>query len=418
MEKHEMRSMYRSVLLLVGAMVLLIAVGIGLIYQQSFGNRIVEPDFDSKIVVDPSKSQGAPSSENGWRSPFERPTKSASYASASRTPLQDLQGTITPSDLHFERHHAGVPEIDPEQHELLIHGLLEKPIRLTLADLKKYPSVSRICFIECSGNFRYGKREMTPQEVCGLTSQSEWTGVLLSTVLRDLGVKPAAKWLLAEGADGALMARSVPLEEALTEAIIAYGQNGEAIRPQQGYPMRLVIPGFEGNTQIKWLRRIEVTDQPVMTREETSKYTEKVKGGKIRMFSLVMDARSIITYPSYPKVIDKGWQELRGIAWSGRGKVSRVLISVDNGKTWEDAHLQGPVLEKAHTAFRFMWNWDGKPTRVLSKAIDETGYEQPTYNQLVAARESKGGYHFNPVVGWDVEQNGNVFLADVKDIEP
>ncbi|MCL8000569.1 molybdopterin-dependent oxidoreductase, partial [Brucella sp. 21LCYQ03] len=226
-------------------MVLLIAVGIGLIYQQSFGNRIVEPDFDSKIVVDPSKSQGAPSSENGWRSPFERPTKSASYASASRTPLQDLQGTITPSDLHFERHHAGVPEIDPEQHELLIHGLLEKPIRLTLADLKKYPSVSRICFIECSGNFRYGKREMTPQEVCGLTSQSEWTGVLLSTVLRDLGVKPAAKWLLAEGADGALMARSVPLEEALTEAIIAYGQNGEAIRPQQGYPMRLVIPGFE-----------------------------------------------------------------------------------------------------------------------------------------------------------------------------
>ncbi|MDR0265401.1 MAG: sulfite dehydrogenase [Sphingobacterium sp.] len=393
-----------------------LALAVGLVIYQHTSNHVVEPDFDSKITVDPSKVQGKPSSEVGYRSKFDSPKRIATYATASRTPLEDLQGTITPSDLHFERHHAGIPEINPEQHELLIHGLVEKPIRLKLSDLKKYPSVSRICFIECSGNFRYGKREMTPGEVCGLTSQSEWTGVLLSTILRDLGVKPEAKWLLAEGADGALMARSVPLQEALTEAIIAYGQNGEAIRPQQGYPMRLVIPGFEGNTQIKWLRRIEVTDKPVMTREETSKYTEKVKDGKIRMFSLVMDARSIITYPAYPKKIEKGWQELRGIAWSGRGKVAKVLVSTDNGKTWKEAHLQGPVLEKAHTAFKFMWNWDGKPTRVLSKAIDETGYVQPTYNQLVRARESKAGYHFNPVVGWDIEKTGEVYLADVEGI--
>ncbi|MFD2965764.1 sulfite dehydrogenase [Sphingobacterium bambusae] len=399
------------------AVFIFVLVGIGLTSYLFFGsrNQIIEPITPTQIVVDPSKVQGGPTGEVGYRSAFESPKKLTS-STASRTPLQDLYGTITPADLHFERHHAGVPTIDPDKHELLIHGLLDKPIRLTLADLKRYPSVSRICFIECSGNFRYGKREMTPQEVCGLTSQSEWTGVLLSTILRDLGVKASAKWFLAEGADGALMARSVPLDEALPEAIIAYGQNGEAIRPQQGYPMRLVIPGFEGNTQIKWLRRIELTDEPVMTREETSKYTEKVKDGKIRMFSLVMDARSIITYPAYPKKIEEGWQEIRGIAWSGRGKVKQVLVSTDDGAHWQQAHIQGPVLEKAHTAFRLMWNWDGKPTRILSKVIDETGYEQPTYNQLVKARESKVGYHFNPVVGWDIEKDGAAYLADVADI--
>lgn len=390
----------------------------GILLAQLFAhrsNKIIEPATDTKIVINPNLGPGPAPAALGYRSPFENPQRLTS-ATASRTPLQDLYGTITPADLHFERHHAGIPEIDPEQHELLIHGLVDKPIRLTLADLKKYPSVTRICFIECSGNFRYGKREMTPQEVCGLTSQSEWTGVLLSTILREAGIKNTAEWFLAEGADGALMSRSIPLKEALPEAMIAYAQNGEAIRPQQGYPMRLVIPGFEGNTQIKWLRRIELSEKPFMTREETSKYTEKVSKGKVRMFSLVMDARSIITYPAYPKKIEKGWMEIRGIAWSGRGKVDRVEISVDNGRTWQKAHLQGPVLEKAHTAFKFMWNWDGKATRILSRTIDETGYEQPTYNQLAAARESKGGYHFNPIVGWDIEQSGEVFLADVTDI--
>ncbi|TDS12971.1 sulfite dehydrogenase [Sphingobacterium paludis] len=413
--KERIQTRTKRSLQIVAGIILLASMGFaGYFYIQSH-EQIIEPDVPSQIVVDPSKVQGRATAEVGYRSPFEKPKKLISTTSA-RTPLQDLYGTITPADLHFERHHAGIPEIDPEQHELLIHGLLAKPIRLTLADLKRYPSVSRICFIECSGNFRYGKREMTPQEVCGLTSQSEWTGVLLSTILKDLGVKSSAKWFLAEGADGALMARSVPLEEALPEAIIAYGQNGEAIRPQQGYPMRLVIPGFEGNTQIKWLRRIELTDKPVMTREETSKYTEKIKDGKIRMFSLVMDARSIITYPAYPKTIEKGWQEIRGIAWSGRGKVKQVLVSTDNGVHWNEAHIQGPVLEKAHTAFRFMWNWDGKPTRILSKVIDETGYVQPTYNELVEARESKGGYHFNPIVGWDIDKNGSAYLAKVEDI--
>jgi sulfane dehydrogenase subunit SoxC len=398
---------------LIALPILIILFYIGI---ESWSNRIIEPVTDSKIVVDASKVQGRSPEKVGYRSKFEQPKRITS-ATASRTPLQDLYGTITPADLHFERHHAGIPEIDPDQHELLIHGLVDKPLVLKLKDLKRYPSVTRICFIECSGNFRYGKREMTPQEVCGLTSQSEWTGVLLSTILKEAGIKKNAEWFLAEGADGALMARSVPLKEALTEAIIAYAQNGEAIRPQQGYPMRLVIPGFEGNTQIKWLRRLELSEKPFMTREETSKYTEKVSKGKVRMFSLVMDARSIITYPAYPKKIEKGWSEIRGIAWSGRGKINKVMISVDNGKSWQEAHLQGPVLEKAHTAFRFMWNWDGKTTRILSKAIDETGYVQPTYTQLVQARESKGGYHYNPIVGWDIEKTGDVFLADVKDIK-
>lgn len=221
--KEYLKQIRKLVRLLTVTVAFFLAIAVGFVAYQHISNRVVEPDFDSKITVDPSKVQGSPSSEVGYRSKFDSPKRIASYATASRTPLEDLQGTITPSDLHFERHHAGIPELDPEQHELLIHGLVEKPIRLKLSDLKKYPSVSRICFIECSGNFRYGKREMTPGEVCGLTSQSEWTGVLLSTVLRDLGVKPKAKWLLAEGADGALMARSVPLQEALTEAIIAYG---------------------------------------------------------------------------------------------------------------------------------------------------------------------------------------------------
>lgn len=394
----------------------LLGVAVAFVVVKMWNNRIIEPDKDTKIVVDPSKVQGRGPDKVGYRSKYERLQKITS-TTAARTPLQDLYGTITPSDLHFERHHAGIPEIDPEKHELLIHGLVEQPLVLKLKDLKRYPSVTRICFIECSGNFRYGKREMTPQEVCGLTSQSEWTGVLLSTILEEAGIKPQAEWFLAEGADGALMARSVPLKEALAEAMIAYAQNGEPIRPQQGYPMRLVIPGFEGNTQIKWLRRIELSEKPFMTREETSKYTEKIAKGKIRMFSLVMDARSIITYPAYPKKIEKGWHEIRGIAWSGRGKIKKVLISTDSGSTWNEAHLQGPVLEKAHTAFRYMWNWDGKPTRILSKAIDETGYIQPTYSQLIKARDSKGGYHFNPIVGWDIEKSGEVFLADVKDIK-
>ena len=365
------------------------------------------------VPADPTKVPGPPPSVLGTRSPFEQLRLSASDTS-SRTPLQDLHGMITPSDLHFQRHHGGVPLIDPTRYELLIHGMVDRPTVFNLKDLKRFPSFSKICFLECSGNFRTGKTTMTPQDICGLTSQSEWTGVLLSTLFREVGVHPSATWFLAEGSDAAVMTRSIPVRKAWEDGMIAYGQNGEALRPEQGYPARLLLPGWEGNTNVKWIRRIELSDQPFMTREETSKYTYPVNG-KIRQFSFDMDARSIITFPAYPVQVDKGWVEIRGLAWSGRGKVTRVEVSTDAGKRWFPAELQGPVLDKAHTRFRFLWNWDGKETEILSRATDETGYTQPTLKQLVAARgPDLGGYHLNPVTAWHIKRDGKVFFKPEK----
>lgn len=365
-------------------------------------------------LADPTLQQGTPTGKVGTRSPFEQLVKKPSDISA-RTPLQHLVGTITPSDLHFERHHAGVPFIDPDRYQLLIHGMVSRPTVFSLDDLKRLPSFSRIAFLECSGNFRSGKVQMTPQEICGLTSQSEWTGVLLSTLFREVGVDPRATWFLAEGSDAAKMTRSIPVEKGIRDGMIAYGQNGEALRPEQGYPARLFLPGWEGNTSVKWIRRIEVSDQPFMTREETSKYTESIKGGKIRQFSFDMDARSIITFPAYPVQITKGWIEIRGIAWSGRGKISRVEVSTDAGKHWAPAELQLPVLDKAHTYFRYIWKWNGESTEIRSRAVDDTGYVQPTLDQLVDARgKDMGGYHLNPVISWQVKRDGEVLLKPEK----
>lgn len=363
-------------------------------------------------VKDPTKVTGRGPSASGMPSSFENPERITSLTS-SRTPLQNLYGTITPSSLHFERHHGGIPDIDPEKYELMIHGMVDRPIIFSLADLKRFPSVTRTCFIECSGNFRSGKPEMTPQEICGLTSQSEWTGVMLSTLFREAGVQPRASWFLAEGGDAAVMTRSIPLAKGWDDAMIAYAQNGEAIRPEQGYPARLLLPGFEGNTSVKWLRRLELSDAPYMTREETSKYTESIAGGKIRQFSFVMDARSIITFPTYPVQVERGWIEIRGIAWTGHGKIKRVEVSVDSGKSWFPAEIQGTILDKAHTAFRFLWQWNGQDTEIMSRAIDETGYVQPFYKDLAASRESKGGYHFNPITSWRVRRDGKVLLGEV-----
>lgn len=362
------------------------------------------------IVEDPTKQVGNLAGEIGTRSSFVKSVKKPSDIS-SRSPLQDFYGMITPSDLHFERHHAGIPAIDPNAHELLIHGLVEKPLILKVADLKRFPSVSRIAFIECSGNFRTGKEEMSPQEICGLTSQSEWTGVKLSTIFREVGVKPNATWFLAEGGDAAVMTRSIPVQKGWDDAIIAYAQNGEAIRPEQGFPIRLFLPGWEGNTSVKWLRRLELSDQPYMTREETSKYTEGIKDGKIRMFSFDIDARSIITFPSFPQHVEKGWIEIRGLAWSGRGKVTKVEVSTDAGKNWQIAQLNEPILDKAHVQFRHLWQWKGEETELLSRVTDETGYTQPTLKQLVEARGSDmGGYHLNPITAWQIKKDGRVLF--------
>lgn len=359
---------------------------------------------------DPTKVIGPGPSELGKRSTFEQPLRKFSSTS-SRSPLQDFYGTITPADLHYERHHAGVPDIDPEKYELLIHGMVERPMKFTLKDLKRFPSVTRIRFLECAGNFRSGKEELTPQDILGLTSQSEWTGVMLSTLFREVGVDPKASWFLGEGSDAAVMTRSVPMEKGWDDAMIVYAQNGEAIRPEQGYPARLLLPGWEGNMNIKWIRRIEISDEPYMTREETSKYTYPVKD-KIRMFSFEMDARSIITYPSYPQHVERGWIEIRGLAWSGRGRIIKVEVSTDAGKSWQDAQLQDPILSKAHTAFRFLWQWNGLPTEIMSRAIDETGYVQPSLKQLAAARgTATGGYHMNPVTAWQLKSDGSVWFA-------
>ena len=345
------------------------------------------------------------------RSRFVTPQRDPS-ATSSRTPLQDLRGTITPADLHFERHHGGVPDIDPAQYELLVHGMVDRPTVFSLADLQQFPATSRICFLECSGNLRRGTPETLPQMVCGLTSQTEWTGVLLSTVLKEVGAQPGATWFLAEGQDAAVMTRSIPMEKAFDDAMIVYAQNGDALMPGNGYPARLLLPGWEGNSSVKWLRRIELAEQPFMTREETSKYTDPLgDGNTVRQFSFVMDARSIITDPAFPRVIEPGWHEIRGLAWSGRGRITAVDVSADGGTTWQAATLQGPVLPKAHVRFRHRWEWSGSPAEIMSRATDETGYVQPTWEALRAARGPRTRYHQNPITSWTVGDDGRVLFG-------
>ncbi|MEZ5417812.1 MAG: sulfite dehydrogenase [Vicinamibacterales bacterium] len=363
---------------------------------------------------DPTRVRGVPSRALGQRAAPEKVQRIVRSGAASSTPHQDLMGIITPSDLHFERHHGGVPMVSPDQYSLLLHGLVERPLVFTLADLKRFPSQSQIYFLECSGNLgRTAGPETTPGQLAGLTSTSEWTGVRLSALLREAGVRPEGKWLLAEGMDAAVLTRSVPMEKALDDALIAYGQNGEALRPEQGYPVRLFLPGWEGNTSVKWLRRIEVGDQPFMTREETSKYTEPYANGTARQFSFRMDARSLITSPAFPKTLERGWVEIQGIAWTGAGRIRQVDVSTDGGRTWSAAQLQDPVLPLAHTRFRHMWQWTGGEAVLMSRATDETGYVQPTKADLLAQRgPGTATYHLNPITGWVVQADGRVIYKE------
>lgn len=392
------------------------ALGAGALQHQIA--RLQNQSGAPAIPPDPTKVPGAPLSALGERSPFERPRRvpMGTNQGASLTPLQDLCGIVTPADLHFERHHAGVPAIDPAQYKLLIHGMVERPMVFDLAALRRFPAVSALHFLECSGNggasYRNIRPELTPQLIDGLTSTSEWTGVPLATLLREVGVKPGATWFLAEGEDAAVLARSIPIEKGWQDAIVAYGQNGEPLRPEQGYPARLFLPGWEGNTNVKWLRRIEVTDHPFMTREETSKYTDPLADGTARQFSFVMDAKSIITFPAYPVTLPgAGWWDITGIAWSGRGRITRVDISTDGGTHWTQAELQGPVLPQCHTRFRYLWNWDGRESLIMSRAVDETGYAQPTLAQLRAVRGIGTFYHFNHIRAWRVRRDGSVVFG-------
>ena len=368
--------------------------------------------------ADPTKVPGRPLSALGQRSPFERPQRLTGprYLGASLTPLQDLYGVVTPSDLHYERHHAGVPTIDPHRYKLVVHGMVERPMVFDLQALRRFPQVSRLHFLECAGNglhaYRDIRPDVTPQLVDGLTSTSEWTGVPLATLFREVGVKGGAKWFLAEGGDAAVLMRSLPIEKAWDDAMIAYGQNGEPLRPEQGYPARLLVPGWEGSSNVKWIRRIELTDRPAMSREETSKYTDPRADGSARMFNFAMDAKSIITFPAYPsRLPEQGWWEVTGLAWSGRGRIARVDVSTDGGKSWAVADLEEPVLPKCHTRFRTLWNWGGQEAVLMSRAVDETGYVQPTLAELRSARGYGARYHFNNIRAWRVLTDGRVLFA-------
>jgi sulfane dehydrogenase subunit SoxC len=357
----------------------------------------------------------------GTPSPFEKGVvKNISknlkqYLSASgRAPLGDLDGIITPNGLFYERHHGGVPTIDPEQHRLMLHGLVDRPLIFTMEDIRRFPSESRIHFIECSGNPVYTKPYgKTASDIAGLLSCAEWTGVSLKLVLQEAGLQPAAKWIVAEGADSAAMTRSIPIEKCLDDAMLVYSQNGERLRPQQGYPLRLLLPGFEGNMNVKWLRRLKAVTEPVYSREETSKYTDLMPDGTAREFTFYMEAKSIITRPSGgQKLKQPGFHEISGLAWSGHGKIKRVDVSVDDGNSWQQARLQEPVLTRALTRFRLPWRWDGQPAVIQSRAIDETDYVQPTFAELLAARGENSFYHNNAVQPWRIDAQGQVTNAN------
>lgn len=335
-------------------------------------------------------------------------------------PLQDLDGTITPNGLHYERHHNGIPEIDPTLHELVIHGLVDKALKFSVEALLRYPRVSKFCVIECGGNSNAGWRRRPIQTAVGyfhgLVSCSEWTGVPLKFLLEEAGLKPNARWAIAEGADAFGMTMSLPLEKLLDDGFLALFQNGERIRPEQGYPVRLIVPGWEGVLNVKWLRTLKITDRPVMARNETSKYTELQPSGKARMFTFEMGVKSVVTAPSPGSHLQApGFYEISGLAWSGRGKIKRVEVSADGGETWADAVLGEPILERCFTRFRIPWQWDGGPVILQSRATDESGAVQPTRANLIAERGDRGYFHYNAIVSWAVDEAGLITHTYVDD---
>jgi sulfane dehydrogenase subunit SoxC len=340
-----------------------------------------------------------------------------SISSISMTPIQDLKGIITPNGLVFERYHGGVPNINPDEHRLMIHGLVDRPMIFTMDDLMRFPSVSKIKFIECPANGGMewrGPQMEALQFTHGMLSCCEWTGVPLKTLLGEAGVNLKGSWILAEGADAAHMSRSIPMEKALDDALVVYAQNGEMLRPEQGYPLRLLNPGWEGNTSIKWLRRIEVGDAPWYHREETSKYTDLLDDGRARKFSFVQECNSVITQPCPENPIrSQGFLEIEGLAWTGRGRIKGVDISRDGGLSWQPARLKGLVLDKALTRFSLTTKWQGEPWLLQSRAYDETGYVQPTLGQLRQQRGINSIYHKNAIHTWQLNPDGAVHNVQI-----
>jgi len=331
----------------------------------------------------------------------------------SRTPMHQLEGSITPNGLHFERHHNGVPDIDPERHQLLIHGLVRRPLSFSLETLLQYPMETHVRFIECAGNSG-GMVAPEPSQanagvLHGLISCSEWTGVPLSVLLDEAGVDRRARWMLAEGADAAGMSRSVPLAKCLDDAVIALFQNGEPIRPEQGFPMRLLLPGYEGNISVKWLRRLKLTAEPTFTRDETSRYSDLLRNGQAELFTLPMGVKSVITRPSFGlSMRGPGLYEISGLAWSGHGRVARVEVSADGGASWAEAALTPPVQSMALTRFRIPWRWDGGAVTLMARASDERRNRQPSRAEWLAKYAPGQIFHFNAVQSWRVGADGQV----------
>lgn len=357
---------------------------------------------------------GKPSEHEDETVRFPAPNRVLRNNGASWTPLHRLEGMITPNGLHFERHHNGVPRIDPDEHKLLVHGMVERPSFFSMENLSRYPLRSQICFVECGGNSNPGWNKSPSRAEAGyfhgLVSCSEWTGVPLSTILDETGLSKKAAWLIADGADAFAMNVSIPMEKALDDAMLALYQNGERVRPENGYPLRLILPGWEGVLNVKWLRALKATEGPIMARNETARYTELLPSGKARQFTFTMEAKSLITSPSSGMVLKQGpgLYQISGLAWSGRGRIKQVEVSVDGGQTWGLAELQAPVLEKAFTRFRVPWRWNGGPAVLKSRAVDETGYAQPERDQLIAQRGRHGFFHYNAIVAWRVDEDGSV----------
>jgi sulfane dehydrogenase subunit SoxC len=379
-------------------------------------------EASSKDIPAWSKTPGTPMRAYGAPSRFEEPIqrvvafgypKISAGTGSSLTPLQVLEGTITPSGLHFERHHSGVPDIDPLHHYLLVHGLVKRPLKYSLQTLSRYPLITRTCFIECAGNSARNTGPQPLQVSCGtihgLLSTSEWTGVPLAMLLEDAGVDAAAKWLIADGADSAAMSRSVPLDKALDDAMVALYQNGERIRPEQGYPMRLLLPGWEGNMNVKWLRQLKLVAEPHHTKDETSKYSDLLHDGKSLQFTFVLGVKSVITHPSFGTSMNgPGLYEISGLAWSGSGRIARVDVSDDGGATWKQAHLQAPIFSKSATRFRLPWQWNGQPALLQSRAVDEKGNVQPTRAEWNALYSRANRYHHNAIQTWNVKADGSI----------
>ena len=339
-------------------------------------------------------------------------------SSVNFTPLHELDGIITPNGLCFERHHAGIAEVDPAQHRLMISGLVDKPLVFTMEDLKRFPRENKVYFLECAANSGMewrGAQLNGCQFTHGMVHCVVYTGVRLRYLLEEAGVKTNGKWLLAEGADASAMTRSIPMEKALDDCMVAFKMNGEALRPEQGYPLRLVVPGWEGNMWVKWLRRLEVGDMAWHHREETSKYTDLLANGKARRFTWVMDVKSVITSPSpqAPVTHGRGPLVISGLAWSGNGTIKRVDVSIDGGRNWKAARIDGPSLSKALHRFYLDIDWDGSELLLQSRAMDENGFVQPTKNELRAARGENSIYHNNGIQTWYVQADGVVENVEV-----